>query len=464
METVIRLHAEHAGVDPTMAQYLSKLNSTAGYLEHFAELTVENKSLILDCHWDAVNGQPECNKSEILPFFSPSYGPCFTFSLVNSQTPTRTNGFATILYLNDFAEDNIKGFPISSMLSYGKGVRVMVHPPGTLPEMDRGFNIPPGHETTVRIRPIRREMLGEPYGECTDEDTLSMETPILSPDSWYFSSAPVSKRKKSAHSDIPPRRYRYTSFACENVCKQKEVIATCGCLDLTLIALPEHRRQYASCGLLDLHNSSLTIERMQCSDIAIILADDAGKCQCLEKCTDDRYDLTTYQVPWPHENFQLAFYNRYIRHADFAARFAVYEKVGQMVNTNKSKAFKLLKKSDLIRRNFLQLNVILDGKETTKMVDKPAISPEALFGNVGGILNLWIGITFITVIEVIDLVLVLLAGRRQHQDRTLYDRRDCRECREHALWQDMDDRDYSRRRNNIIPLRETYGGHGVTED
>jgi hypothetical protein len=46
-----------------------------------------------------------------------------------------------------------------------------------------------------------------------------------------------------------------------------------------------------------------------------------------------------------------------------------------------------------------------------KGTDKPAITVEGIIGNLGGILNLWIGFTFITIMEFVDFFLTVAMDR-----------------------------------------------------
>jgi len=77
---------------------------------------------------------------------------------------------------------------------------------------------------------------------------------------------------------------------------------------------------------------------------------------------------------------------------------------------NTTEATKLVKSTNLIQRNFLQLSITMDDTITTEE-DQPAIKLEALFGSLGGILNLWIGFTFITIMEVIDFFLTIIMDK-----------------------------------------------------
>ena len=45
----------------------------------------------------------------------------------------------------------------------------------------------------------------------------------------------------------------------------------------------------------------------------------------------------------------------------------------------------------------------------TELIDKPTLTVEQLFGSLGGLFNLWIGITFFTLIELFDLCYIIAA-------------------------------------------------------
>ena len=65
---------------------------------------------------------------------------------------------------------------------------------------------------------------------------------------------------------------------------------------------------------------------------------------------------------------------------------------------------------NLIFSIVFQVNVMFESNRLTILEDKPALGLESLLGTMGGTLNLWIGISFVTVIELIDMVLTLILG------------------------------------------------------
>jgi len=61
----------------------------------------------------------------------------------------------------------------------------------------------------------------------------------------------------------------------------------------------------------------------------------------------------------------------------------------------------------LIGRNFLQLNVLFETMFPYVMIDKPALTIDGLFAQLGGVLSLWLGITIMTAIELVEFLYTL---------------------------------------------------------
>jgi len=66
----------------------------------------------------------------------------------------------------------------------------------------------------------------------------------------------------------------------------------------------------------------------------------------------------------------------------------------------------------LIGENFLQLNVMLRRNFPLVVEDKPAMTIQILLSNVGGVLSLWLGLTVIFFVEIIDLIICICRKRK----------------------------------------------------
>ena len=126
-----------------------------------------------------------------------------------------------------------------------------------------------------------------------------------------------------------------------------------------------------------------------------------GSYGCKLACKEIEYQVLSDQAVWPHESSHVNFYyhNIYLEVPDYE-RFDVYDNITEY--------YELLE-TDLIRRNFLQINVNMAKPGYTVVTDTQQWTFVSLAGSLGGILNLWIGITFVTFVEVCDLVYQLIA-------------------------------------------------------
>ena len=71
-----------------------------------------------------------------------------------------------------------------------------------------------------------------------------------------------------------------------------------------------------------------------------------------------------------------------------------------------------------------QVKVKFRSREVIILEDKEALGLETFLGTLGGTLNLWIGISFVTIIEIVDMVFNIVVGlmsqkkvKDENQDR-----------------------------------------------
>ena len=383
----------HIGADNS---YLfDSLYTYEGYLQYFSEedLNQVQDHLIWDCLWEYGEASaPESCWGDVQRHVSPYYGPCSTFHINKPVNPQgQPSRLIMMLFVNDFEQGEIKDFFLSSYYTFSSGARLLVHPRGTFPLMDEGVNLPPGHETTIRVHATKRQVMGKPYGSCVDVNHLQTQY--------------AGKEK-----------YAYTDRVCNKFCIQDYIINSCGCID-PYTPFPKSYRgiEYDFCGLLDFDNAvsvNKTLKHLEC----LAFLDMEGICECTQACTQHQYSLDVFQVPWPHVNYHMAFYYKYIEQSNFADKFSVYKDIDAKLKDDKLAGFEMLRNTDLIHRNFLEISILLDAEQTTMMEDYPVLSLESLFGNMGGILNLWVGITFVTAVEIMDLLYVCLSNKK---DRNL---------------------------------------------
>ncbi len=263
--------------------------------------------------------------------------------------------------------------------------------------MQSALNYPPGQETSLRIEAHTRTRLEEPYSQCTDQ-------------------------KYAVFQRAPLQEYIYSPELCWKSCYQSEFATECGCLDVREQVVPSVLKKYDFCGKWR-SNMSETIERVGCRERFT----SQKACNCHLACSERLYKYDSGSSPWPAESYQLHFYDKYIAGKTYEQHFAVYKNLSD--RARKARFYKnyteefmreihaQLKATDIMARNFAQLNVYFDKLMLTMLDDEESISVATLLSNVGGSLNLWIGITFCTIIELIDLLYRILC--HNHGNRNI---------------------------------------------
>ena len=113
----------------------------------------------------------------------------------------------------------------------------------------------------------------------------------------------------------------------------------------------------------------------------------------------------------------MALYNNYISSQPYAYKFEEYSYLDVAHNINSGEKKRQLRSMDLMERNFLQLNIHFPHMSTWHHTDQAKLTSEQCVGVMGGVLNLWMGVTFITVIELIELCSHVLLQCGRHVER-----------------------------------------------
>ena len=111
---------------------------------------------------------------------------------------------------------------------------------------------------------------------------------------------------------------------------------------------------------------------------------------------------------WPNDLFFGDFYDTYITGRPYEER---YTKVRNMDPTNTT-ATDLLEAERLIKRNFLTVNMLVQGM-MLEYKDDPKLTLPALVSQLGGALNLWAGITVVVIVELVEFFCEVLFGGKK---------------------------------------------------
>ena len=345
-------------------------------------------------------GSLDCNRSsEFDHFFDPFYYNCFTYHGISDDQSEHMlaegleNGWSTVVLTGSGMLDQNEEIRIIpgtherlSPQSSNEGVRVVIHPPNTEPfPHTEGFDVPPGHSVSFGLKPVETKRIGPPHGNCTDLEG-------------------------------------YRLIKCQRLCLQRGVIQKCGCKDIHLPGHQDHPDVRFCSDDSDLVASScstgenakecakglqLFYERLTCARNAVLNMAKNGSyakaCGCSPPCYELNYEVTYSLSKWPAESFDgEEAYIDIFDVEDYPSRIQMlnnrekYEKYSIYFNqSNRRESMK----------DFARLNVYIADSNVLKTVETEDYQQSQLLSDIGGQLGLWVGISVITLAEILELCL-----------------------------------------------------------
>ncbi|XP_052780063.1 FMRFamide-activated amiloride-sensitive sodium channel-like isoform X2 [Mya arenaria] len=395
--------------------FYENMPDVAKYIGHSAE------NFVVSCRFNT----KECSASNFSIYFDgKNYFNCYTFNsgydnklnkpikdklLMHTTGPQ--NGLSLIISLDN--ENPPAGgyglYDIKNHIAFSGGVRGQVHAPNTMPSpADHGFDVAPGYSTSVGLKAILHTRLPYPHGNCTNN--------MLQGD----------------------KLYRNTIFTCLQLCKQKILVNWCGC---KTAALPMYREtdpkkgNIPFCGAIKnwrnidayTNKSKVEIDTLQCAERVLTnLNNDRSyekNCNCFQPCDETSYQKSLSLSYWPLEFYQLSALKKFYKNHSMTTSLIreAYDKLNNLQNRwdqylgenrhveyNQSDLDDKIRASTIIRQNLIRLNIYLEDLSVVEFKQMPAYGITDLFADIGGTLGLWMGISVLTIMELVELIMSLI--------------------------------------------------------
>nr|XP_054764512.1 amiloride-sensitive sodium channel subunit alpha-like [Lytechinus pictus] len=367
---------------PNFSDVRALLNPTRAELEEYGH---QAEDFILQCSFD----QRPCSYRNFSRFEHSQYGNCFTFNGKMLEDSTKTTlrsgrtGSNYGLQLTLFTEqpENI------GILTDESGVKVSIHGQTEQPFPEtNGLTASTGQKTIIGLRKLNITRLGGRYGEpCT---------------------------RAGEGTNFTSQTFSYTVNTCQKQCLQATLRQSCGCITDIRFS------NYTQCSALD-------SKQEKCRQLVEYLYDTSTlKCSCPIPCSEESYRRTVSSSLWPS--------TRYEEHL-----------AEQLVNIN-NKLERILTDSRKTRENVVNLVVFFEELNYELNLQLPVYTLESLLGNLGGLLGLYLGISFMSMGE----ILFLFAGFLNIIGKNFL----CRSCRsKKESEQAYDDRDSNSQFNKSSP-------------
>jgi len=349
----------------------------------------------------------DCNMAiSFTPFFDPYYFNCFTFQPQMKQKQQTSllhgeeYGLTMLMFMASAGQINkgdLDGVIVPGMeeteatMARGRAAKVLVHPPHTAAYPSSGsVDVPAGSSVTLGVRSQENFRISNPWGKCTERDHNST--------------------------------YQYTLRECQIQCVQKKIMDTCGCID-NKVSIPQDERTLPFCLQLpeDICPTTMSMGGVEYDDgrsadeCALIRSkwsdrvicrnqvvknlslglDDDFHCNCNAPCHESVYDASYSSSRLPENTAgQVSFFQvieTFLDDLPEQKKDILDKKYGETYKTDASEFVSRI--TVYIADN----NVIT----TTESAGYEAIH---LLADVGGLLALWLGVSVMTVFELVQLV------------------------------------------------------------
>ena len=361
------------------------LLSLSGYFQYIGMDKVKDightlDSFIINCEILILSGLmyspiPCENLTDIAPVYNPEYLQCFHLNITNDYFLTEglVTGIKLVLHLDSSRLGRPKDDGLNDIIR-PQGAVITPHHPDmpAFPTLD-GIFIPAGSSSRIQSEIRKRVRLPEPYSQCKEGSFEGYE-----------------KMKM-----------------CVAECISENIIAQCGCISVNLaVDLNKNPSSLPFCNDIgtisfqELKNVTHCVR--QGSNLTIL-----ERCfeQCPLSCKEYQYIHETSSSKWPNMWQLQTFYEKYIKSRNYESN---YRFVRDILNNEKCKTYKncyaeLTAAYQIIEHNFLEVSYTLSDHRYLKLVDVPKTFLADLCSQIGGILNLWSGITILVLLEVIEL-------------------------------------------------------------
>ena len=299
---------------------------------------------LVECKFNSVT----CTKQDFYWFFDINQGNCFRYSSGLSMPIEKSTkaGSRYGLRLTLFVPKSANRLSTA----YSDGLRVFVHNSSIEPTDSDGFYVEPGKASFVAVERTFVSKQPHPYSECKDLSSFSSEFYD------YFKANNKTYRQKD----------------CIFFCFQKRVILNCSCYNLY------HPRLFDA-------TPCVSRRQVDCVDRQYGLfksseIDEECLSQCPLECESIDYDLTISSAAYPTRNY-FEFNKDYF---------------------NGTRDFEEL------RSSLYKINIFYPNLGYVELEELPQTSVIDLLSNIGGTMGLYIGISFLSLIEIVEVVLEVI--------------------------------------------------------
>lgn len=326
---------------------------------------------------------------------------CYMLSVNDSQISQTVRRLSMVLYLDEEEDLQCRPHCTHEFTEVGGG-KALVHPFRTYPDIEkRGVNLLPGASNQLLINEVRQTMNKYPVrgSPC-----------LMAPKTLEVMGFKVFDNG----STVPAKEEMdYTHMLCTSLEYQRRLIKECNCLD-ALLPIPwhENKTNFVFCGNINLTKVKTNL---QCQRRVKAENQQAISDACEIPCNGLEYFVELTQLRWPQKPQILNHYKKVKDRVYFERKLKVYENIEKMQNA--TNALNLLRNTNTFEQNFLQMEVLRTSFDVIQYKEEMEYTLPTVLSQIGGICGIFLGFTFVTLLELVELMYRLLLAWRHASHR-----------------------------------------------
>ncbi|XP_041464799.1 amiloride-sensitive sodium channel subunit alpha-like isoform X1 [Lytechinus variegatus] len=299
------------------------------------------EDFVIQCTYN----QRTCNLStDFTVLQNRHYGNCFTFNFGREENSTLKMTTKTGALSGLHLSLMVEEDEYMGLLAPIRGAKIVIHAPHITPfPEDDGISLETGSAFSIGIREEVIQRLPK-FSDCIDEDTDFIN---------------------SSYSGF------YSVRCCFKACYQQSLFNECGCVDDIL---------------LDYRQCRVTSKReMLCkSEVESRYINDELQCECPLPCKEKNYRTSISSASWPSKRFKPHLLSKF--HSNPKIRM-------------------ILEEEEKARSNLIRVMIYFETLNVERVEQVPRYTIPNILGNVGGLMGLFTGMSFISLFEVAFLLL-----------------------------------------------------------
>ena len=319
------------------------------------------EDVLLNCYFDSM----PCTADDFYWFYDSVHGNCYTWNKgINSKGQNKE-------ILNSSRAGELFGLNIEffigmpSKVDYfiqSTGIYVKVHNKSLQPVKEMGVKVSGGEETNIIIYRVFDTVLPDPYSNC-----LPSSNSIDAFNSEFYKAILLANQT-------------YIQNECQKLCLNDELKRKCNCIKY----IEPSVFNFTVCNMMDKCVQDVTKQ----FDFKQIL-------RCFKLCPPE-CDTITYSLSTSHSDFPTP------ANAEYLMNLPNISKILKNNSINLNESLKI--DYNEFKRSVVSIKVFYDDLKYTIVSQIPKMSLEDLISNFGGLLGLFVGASFLSLVEIIEVI------------------------------------------------------------